>query len=160
MMFTTSVAKNFAVFENVSKMLLSKCGQFCTSKPKTSDHVFTFFRDTQDNFPEHDRELLLEVMRGAAKCRNCLEIVGKCKEIIPPRTLRIPPSGDFGFWLSRLPSCFTFGQSLGPRCAKSLPLENIWSSGDVFLYTLNRYNEGQFVKFWSLQANILVADKR
>ena len=80
MIFTASVAKDFAVFENVSKMLLAKCGQFCTSKLKTSDDVFTFLKDTQDNFPEHDRELLLEVMRGAAKCRNCLEIGGKCRD--------------------------------------------------------------------------------
>ena len=80
MIFTATVAKNYAVFENVSKMLLAKCGQFCTSKLKTSDDVFTFLRDTQDNFPEYDRELLLEVMRGAAKCRNCLEIFGKCKD--------------------------------------------------------------------------------
>jgi len=80
MIFTATVAKDFAVFENVSKMLLAKCGQFCTSKLKTSDDVFTFLKDTQDNFPEHDRELLLEVMRGAAKCRNCLEIGGKCRD--------------------------------------------------------------------------------
>ena len=80
MIFTATVAKDFAVFENVSKMLLAKCGQFCTSKLKTADDVFTFLKDTQDNFPEHDRELLLEVMRGAARCRNCLEIGGKCKD--------------------------------------------------------------------------------
>ena len=80
MIFTATVAKNFAVFESVSKMLLAKCGQFCTSTLKTSDDVFTFLKDTQDNYPEHDRELLLEVMRGAAKCRNCREIGGKCKD--------------------------------------------------------------------------------
>jgi len=80
MIFTATVAKNFAVFENVSKMLLAKCGQFCTSKLKTSDDVFTFLKDTQDNFPEHDTGLLLEVLRCAAKCRNCLEIGGKCKD--------------------------------------------------------------------------------
>ena len=80
MIFTATVAKNFEVFENVSKMLLAKCGQFCTSKLKTSDDVFTFLKDTQEHFPEHDSELLLEVMRGAAKCRNCLETGGKCKD--------------------------------------------------------------------------------
>ena len=80
MIFTATVAKNFEVFENVSKMLLAKCGQFCTSKLKTSDDVFTFLKDTQEHFPEHDSELLLEVMRGAAKCRNCLEVGGKCKD--------------------------------------------------------------------------------
>ena len=80
MIFTATVAKNFEVFENVSKMLLAKCGQFCTSKLKTSDDVFTFLKDTQEHFPEHDSELLLEVMIGAAKCRNCLEVGGKCKD--------------------------------------------------------------------------------
>merc|ERR1719209_1498963 len=80
MIFTASVAKNFAVFENVSKMLLAKCGQFCTSTLKTSDDLCTFLKETQDNFPEHDRDLLLEVMRGAAKCRNCLQVGSKCKD--------------------------------------------------------------------------------
>ena len=49
-------------------------------KLKTADNVFTFLKDTQDNFPEHDKDLLLEVMRGAARCRNCLQVGSKCKD--------------------------------------------------------------------------------
>ena len=79
-MFTATVAKDFAVFENVSEILLGKCSEYCTTKLKTSDDVFNFLKDTQDNFPEHDRDLLLEVMRGAAKCRNCLQVGSKCKD--------------------------------------------------------------------------------
>ena len=80
MMFTATVAKDFAVFENVSEMLLGKCSEYCTTKLRTSDDVFNFLKDTQENFPEHDRDLLLEVMRRAAKCRNCLQVGSKCKD--------------------------------------------------------------------------------
>ena len=80
MMFTATVAKDFAVFEKVSEMLLGKCSEFCITKLKTSDDVFNFLKDTQDNFPEHDKNLSLEVMRGAAKCRNCLQVGSKCKD--------------------------------------------------------------------------------
>ena len=42
MMFTATVAKDFAVFEKVSKMLLDKCSEYCTTKLRTSDDVFNF----------------------------------------------------------------------------------------------------------------------
>ena len=60
--------------------MFDKVSEFCTTKLKTSDDVFNFLKDTQENFPEHDRDLLLEVMRGAAKCRNCLQVGSKCKD--------------------------------------------------------------------------------
>ena len=80
MMFTATVAKDFAVFEKVSEMLLDKCSEFCTTKLKTSDDVFNFLKDTQDNYPGHDKDLLLDLMRRAAKCRNCLQRGSKCKD--------------------------------------------------------------------------------
>ena len=80
MMFTATVAKDFAVFENVSEMLLGKCSEYCTTKLKTSDDVFNFLKDTQDNYPGHDKDLLLDLMRRAAKCRNCLQRGSKCKD--------------------------------------------------------------------------------
>ena len=52
MMFTATVAKDFAVFEKVSEMLLGKCSEFCTTKLKTFDDVLNILMDTQNNFPD------------------------------------------------------------------------------------------------------------
>ena len=80
MMFTATVAKNYAVFEDVSKMLLSNCAKFCETKLKTADDVFTFLNQTQINFPDCDNQMLLEVMRANAKCPNCKETFPNCKD--------------------------------------------------------------------------------
>ena len=51
-MFTETVTKGFAVFENVFEMLFDKCSEFCPIKLKTSDDVFNFLKDQQERFPD------------------------------------------------------------------------------------------------------------
>ena len=71
MMITATTAKNFAVFEEVSKMLLEKCSNFLATQLKTPDDVYSFLQKTHLNFPEVDKGILLEMMRASAKCDNC-----------------------------------------------------------------------------------------
>ena len=62
MIFTATVTKNYAVFEDVSEMLLINCAKFCETKLKTVDDVFSFLNQTQVNFPDCDNQMLLEVL--------------------------------------------------------------------------------------------------
>ena len=79
MMITATTAKNFAVFEGVSKMLREKCDNFLTATLKTRDDVYSFLHKTHLNFPEGDKDFLLEMMRANAKCDNCRMVMSRCR---------------------------------------------------------------------------------
>merc|ERR1719511_31784 len=82
MMFTVTTAKNFAHFEEVSKMLLEKCNYFLTTKLKTSGDVLCWIQDTRINFPGVDKDVLFDMLSATAnaKCGNCLEVNIKCRD--------------------------------------------------------------------------------
>ena len=79
-LFTETVTKGFAVFENVFEMLFDKCSEFCTIKLKTSDDVFNFLKDQQERFPDQYWHLLLDLMRRAGTCHSCLQPASKRKD--------------------------------------------------------------------------------
>merc|ERR1712147_209245 len=70
-MFTATVAKNYAVFEEVSKMLINKCGVFLKTKFQTPAQVFDFLHCSHSSFPEADTELLIELLRANGTCPHC-----------------------------------------------------------------------------------------
>jgi hypothetical protein len=80
MMFMATVAKNYTVFDEASKLLMAKCGVFCGSQLKTSEDVFAFLNQTHLSFPEGDNNLLLEILRSNAKCPNCRQTVHSCND--------------------------------------------------------------------------------
>ena len=82
MMFTAATAKNYAVFDDVSKMLTAKCQKFLTKAMKSAEDVYAFMLETHNNFPDADPELLFELLRENAKlpnkCINCLRPKADC----------------------------------------------------------------------------------
>ena len=71
LMFTATTAKNYVVFEEVSKMLMEKCGDFLRTRMSTPDDVFNFLLASHSNFPDGKTELLIELLRANGKCSNC-----------------------------------------------------------------------------------------
>ena len=71
MMFTATTAKNYAIFEDVSNMLIQKCGRFLETKMKTPEDVFNFLLTSHTTFPDGKTELLMELLRANGKCSNC-----------------------------------------------------------------------------------------
>ena len=67
-METAITAKNFAVFGEVSKMLLEKCNDFLTTNLKTSADVFSWIHKTRINSPEADNGVLLDIMSANTGC--------------------------------------------------------------------------------------------
>ena len=78
LMFTATVAKNYMVFEDVSKMLINKCGDLLSTQFKTAAQVFDFFQSTYDSFPSADMDILMELLRSNAICSNCKKKVNQC----------------------------------------------------------------------------------
>ena len=71
LMFTATTAKNYAIFEDVSNMLIQKCGQFLKTKLPRSEDVFNFLLTSHSTFPDGKTELLMELLRANGKCSNC-----------------------------------------------------------------------------------------
>ena len=71
LMFTATTAKNYAIFEDVSNMLIQKCGVFLKTKLPTSEDVFNFLLTSHSTFPDGKTELLMELLRANGKCSNC-----------------------------------------------------------------------------------------
>ena len=71
LMFTATTAKNYAIFEDVSNMLIRKCGEFLKTKMSTSEDVFNFLLTSHSTFPDGKTELLMELLRANGKCFNC-----------------------------------------------------------------------------------------
>merc|ERR1711990_1381745 len=63
LMFTATTAKNYAIFEDVSSMLIQKCGEFLKTKVSTSEDVFNFLLTSYSTFPEGKT--------ANGKCFNC-----------------------------------------------------------------------------------------
>ena len=82
MMFTAATAKNYAVFDDVSKILTGNCQKFLTEQLKTAEDVYAFMLETRNNYPDADPELLFEPLRANAKlpkkCMNCLRPKADC----------------------------------------------------------------------------------
>ena len=66
-MFTATTAKNYAIFEDVSSMLIQKCGHFLRTKMQTSEDVFNFLLASHNTFPDGKTELLMELLRANGK---------------------------------------------------------------------------------------------
>ena len=71
LMFTATTAKNYAIFEDVSNMLIRKCGDFLQTKMPTPEDVFNFLLTSHTTFPDGKTELLMELLRANGKCFNC-----------------------------------------------------------------------------------------
>ena len=80
LMFTATTAKNYAVFEDVSKMMINKCGDFLKSQLGTPDQIYDFLQASHSSFPEADTELLLELLRANGKCSNCKRSSNLCMD--------------------------------------------------------------------------------
>ena len=80
LMFTATVAKNYMVFEDVSKMLTNKCGDFLATQFKTPGQVFDFFQSTYSSFPSVEMDILVELLRSKAICTNCKKRVNQCMD--------------------------------------------------------------------------------
>ena len=78
-LFTAATAKNYSVFEDVSKMLMAKCGTFLAESLKTAENVLSFILQSKESYPEADPELIPDLLREKArsirsasrKCSNC-----------------------------------------------------------------------------------------
>ena len=70
-MFTATTAKNYAIFEDVSNMLIQKCGNFLKTKMRTPEDVFNFLLTSHTTFPDGKTELLMELLRANGTCSNC-----------------------------------------------------------------------------------------
>ena len=76
---TAATAKNYSVFEDVSKMLMAKCGTFLAESLKTAEDVLSFILQSKESYPEADPELIPDLLREKArsirsasrKCSNC-----------------------------------------------------------------------------------------
>ena len=71
LMFTATTAKNYAIFEDVSNMLIRKCGDFLKTKMTSSQDVFNFLLTSHATFPDGKTELLMELLRANGTCSNC-----------------------------------------------------------------------------------------
>jgi len=95
MLFTAMVAKQFAAFEDVSKMLIKKCQCFLTTQLKTAEDVYAFILQSKVSYPEVDFELLHFLLADKAdnlrSCANCLRSRADCLEGSPLTALEDPP---------------------------------------------------------------------
>ena len=80
LMFTATVAKNYMVFEEVSKMLTNKCGDFLSTQFKTSAQVFDFLQSTYASFPGAEMDILVQLLRSNTVCPNCKKRVNQCMD--------------------------------------------------------------------------------
>ena len=63
LIFTATTAKNYSVFEEVSKMLTAKCQAFLSLKLKTAEDVFSMIVKTKESFPGADMNVLCDLLK-------------------------------------------------------------------------------------------------
>ena len=63
LIFTAMTAKNYSVFDKVSKMLTTKCQAFLSSKLKTAEDVFSMIVRTKESFPGADMDVLYDLLK-------------------------------------------------------------------------------------------------
>ena len=63
LIFTATTAKNYSVFEDVSKMLTAKCQAFLRLKLKSAEDVFSMMVKTKESFPGADMDVLCDLLR-------------------------------------------------------------------------------------------------
>ena len=71
--YTATTAKHYTAFEDVSKMLTSKCQLFLKQSLRSAEDVYSFIVKTRTEFPEFDMEILFDLL----KTRNGDEGLGK-----------------------------------------------------------------------------------
>jgi len=62
LLFIATTAKNYAFFEDVSKILTSKCKAFLSSRLNTANDVYSLIAKTKQSFLEADMEFLCELL--------------------------------------------------------------------------------------------------
>ena len=62
LLFIATTARNYAFFEDVSKILTSKCKAFLSSRLNTANDVFSLIAKTKQSFPGADMGFLCELL--------------------------------------------------------------------------------------------------
>ena len=62
LLFIATTAKNYAFFEDVSKILTSKCKAFLSSRLNTANDVFSLIAKTKQSLPDADMGFLCELL--------------------------------------------------------------------------------------------------
>ena len=62
LLFIATTAKNYAFFEDVSKILTSKCKAFLSSRLNTANDVFSLIAKTKQSFLDADMGFLCELL--------------------------------------------------------------------------------------------------
>jgi hypothetical protein len=134
MMFTATIAKNYAVFEDVSKMLINKCGAFLKSRFQTPAQVFDFLHCSHSSFPDADTELLIELLRANGTCPNCNMNSNDCLDGVDVRIEHTPkmPVGVKVSWKNWAPGTV---DNCGFPCSDS----DVPSSGLAEVTNLNPF---------------------
>ena len=77
LIFTATIAKNYSVFEEVSKMLTAKCQAFLSLKLKSAEDVYSMIVKSKESFPEADMDVLYELLKKPTGLRSRLyKVVG------------------------------------------------------------------------------------
>ena len=63
LVFTVMTAKNYSVFEDVSRMLMNKCQSFLLTKLISARDVFSFIMKTREAFPDADMGILYGLLK-------------------------------------------------------------------------------------------------
>ena len=64
LVFTVMTAKNFSMFEDVSRMLMNKCQSFLLTKLISARDVFSFIMKTREAFPDADMGILYDLLKS------------------------------------------------------------------------------------------------